>query len=48
MSTRSLLKDRRHFFKLELQKDPNNKVYKKVIDEITFMLEAVKSYKHAE
>ena len=35
MSTRTLLKDRRHFFKLALQKDPTNTVAKKVIDEIT-------------
>jgi hypothetical protein len=48
MSTRTLLKDRRHFFKLALQKDPTNTVAKKVIDEITFILEALKLYKHEE
>jgi hypothetical protein len=48
MSTRTLLKDRRHFFKLEFAKDPTNLIAKKVADEITFILEALKGYKHAE
>jgi hypothetical protein len=48
MSTRTLLKDRRHHFKLVLQNNPADTVARKVINEITFILESLKSYTHEE
>lgn len=45
MSTRSILKNRRNWFKLQLRHDPNNESAKKVVDEINFILTVLKDYK---
>jgi hypothetical protein len=44
MSTRSELKTRKNYFKLFLKRNPDNLSAKKVIDEINFIQEALKSY----
>lgn len=44
MSTRKYLKDRKKFFEHLVEKDPNNKSAKMVIDEIEFIFESLKQY----
>lgn len=44
MSTRTLLKDRRHYFRVILKTDPENIIAKKVVNEIDFILDCLKTY----
>lgn len=47
MSTRTILKDRKYYFEVALKKEPNHinaKNIQKAIDEIKFILDALKSY----